>query len=155
MTKYTEAPEQRFWSLADKSGDCWEWKGTKKGNGYGQFFFDGHRWIAHRAAWTFAFGEIPKGLAVCHRCDNPRCVRPDHLFLGTWAENNQDRHRKGRSGAAKGEQNGKARLTEDSVRQIRHLHTQGFGYRAIARRFSMSRSAIAHIVQGRSWSHVL
>lgn len=148
-------PEERFWARVDKSGDCWLWTGTNKGAGYGQFCTGGCRKLAHRVAWELSFGVIPAGMAVCHHCDNPQCVNPNHLFLGTWAENNHDRHQKGRSGGAKGERHGKARLTDQAVKEIRHLHSQGLGYRAIARRYSMSRSAIAHIVRGRSWAHVL
>lgn len=148
-------PEERFWARVAKSDGCWEWTGTKKGAGYGQFCTGGRRKLAHRVAWEMSFGGIPEGLAVCHTCDNPRCVRPDHLFLGTWAENNHDRHRKGRSAGPKGQRNGKACLTEDDVRRIRQLHNQGLGYRGIARLSGMSRSAIAHIVQGRNWAHVL
>jgi hypothetical protein len=106
-------------------------------------------------AWELVFGEIPEGLAVCHHCDNPHCVNPGHLFLGTWADNNRDRHQKGRSGSAKGELHGKARLTEAAVKEIRALHSQGLSYRVLARQYAMSRSGIAHIVQGRNWSHVL
>jgi hypothetical protein len=82
-----------------KTEDCWLWTGqtyeTKRP--YGRFHFRDKRYLAHRISWVLHFGEIPPGLLVCHRCDNPKCVRPDHLFLGTYADNKWDSVRKGRA----------------------------------------------------------
>lgn len=90
-------PQERFWSLVDKSGDCWNWRGSPTTNGYGRMMtIGGLRVGAHRISWTIHNGPIPDGLMVCHRCDNPRCVRPDHLFLGTAYDNNIDSFVKGR-----------------------------------------------------------
>jgi hypothetical protein len=88
----------RFWSKVDQSGDCWIWTATRSGKGYGQFGVDGRLVIAHRWAYEAERGSIPPGLFVCHRCDVPACVRPDHLFLGTAKENSEDMVRKGRQG---------------------------------------------------------
>lgn len=96
--------EERFWEKVDKSGDCWVWTGALGGRGYGYIAKPGgsaanpgaHMIPAHRVSWEIANGQIPDGLLVCHHCDNPRCVRPDHMFLGTDLDNARDRERKGR-----------------------------------------------------------
>ena len=90
-----DAVSQRFWDKVKKTPACWVWAGVTFRNGYGQF---GRHSLAHRIAWELMYGPIPAGLCVLHRCDNPPCVRPDHLFLGTVADNNHDMCAKGRNG---------------------------------------------------------
>lgn len=83
--------EERFWSQVDKSGDCWNWTGCRFWDGYGQFSIRKRQYRAHRVAYQWAFGEIPTGMLIDHRCHNPGCVNPDHLRLADRAQNNQNR----------------------------------------------------------------
>jgi hypothetical protein len=90
--------EERFWGRVNKAepNDCWSWRGAKDGMGYGTLGGDNTETPAHRVSWMIHFGEIPKGMCVLHRCDNPSCVNPNHLFLGTRLDNARDRDAKER-----------------------------------------------------------
>jgi len=90
--------EKRFWQKVEviPGHECWEWSAYRMPNGYGKFKFNDKEGLAHRASWEIHFGPIPEGLFVCHHCDNPGCVRPDHLFLGTPQDNVDDMYAKGR-----------------------------------------------------------
>lgn len=141
---------------AQPDGGCWLWNGTKKRAGYGVIVVGGRgprrHYLAHRVSWERAFGAIPSGKVVCHKCDQPSCVNPAHLFLGTSADNVSDMVRKGRH--AKGEHHGCAKVSEADVREIRSLHSGGMSQLGIARQFGISNSTIHLIVKGRLWAHV-
>ena len=88
-------PQERFWAKVEKSNSCWLWRANCNPEGYGQFWLNGKLEKAHRISWTFKHGAIPDRLLVLHKCDNPPCVNPEHLFLGTDRDNSRDRIRKG------------------------------------------------------------
>ena len=143
--------EERFWEKVDKKGpdDCWEWMGAKIPRGYGEFSVSGKNKYAHRISWRLTNGPIPKGMCVLHRCDNPSCVNPAHLFLGTNTENMRDRDRKGRQ--ARGKDHGMAKLTPQDVGEIRKMLAQGVVQRVIAEKYGIARSEISHIKTGAKW----
>jgi hypothetical protein len=135
-------------------GDCWEWQGQVMANGYGVVFYDGRKRLAHRVMYELTHGPVDNGLFCCHRCDNPRCVNPKHIFLGTHKENMADMDSKGRRRAAKGERQHKAKLTDGEVLEIRRLYAAGVTITEIARRFPVTPASIGAIVHGRTWRHL-
>lgn len=147
--------ETRFWSKVEKAdGDaCWFWQGRPDGGGYGVFKVDGQVIRAHRVAWIFTNGPILNGLHVCHRCDVRRCVRPDHLFLGTNLENMADMRAKkrGRTSPKDGENHPCAKLTWEDVAAIRVAHASGEAQTKIAARLRVSPGTISAVVHGRTW----
>ncbi len=145
---------ERFWPKVRKQSiGCWEWLGCRSA-GYGQIWMDGRMVFSHRVSWMLCRGDIPHGLQVLHSCDNPLCVRPDHLFLGTQKENVADCIRKNRRDQVFGERNGSAKLTESDVRQIRRLLDLGHTATSLARRYSVHHVSISQIKLGKTWVHV-
>ncbi len=150
--------KERFWDKVNiKSEDeCWEWlASTHYKWGYGNFNLDGKYISAHRYSWMlYNQQEIPKGMCICHHCDNPKCVNPKHLFLGTVAENNEDKRKKGRQSSVIGEKNPKAKLKDDDVRKIRILNEQGISGAELGRLFNVVPEEIYSILSGKRWKHV-
>jgi len=141
----------RFWSRVDKTESCWVWRGKKNVRGYGQFWAAAQRLeLAHRTAWRLIRGPIPVGKLALHKCDNPGCVRPDHIFLGTDLDNSADCRAKGRSRSGVGERNGRARLTDAQVEEIRRAYIPGSTRMVdIAREFGISNSHVSQLVNNR------
>lgn len=159
--------ETRFWSKVQKTEGCWLWTAARFHNGYGAFRYEGGQWRAHRVAYTWLVGPIPDGMEVCHMCDNPACVRPDHLFLGTRKENAEDMVAKERAAVGdknasrlhpdrlrRGEAHGRAKVTEQQVREIRKLAAQGVPHRAIAAQFGLTSTPVLDIIHRKHWAHV-
>jgi hypothetical protein len=136
---------------------CWIWHGKKNHGGYGLIPHIGGAGgpckQAHRVSYEIYNGTIGEGLFVCHECDNPSCVNPTHLFAGTAKENTQDAIRKGRMSV--GEANPRAKLTADSVREIRLLLLNGLDHDGIATKYGVSVSTISCIARGRAWKSVV
>lgn len=130
---------------------CHIFTGTKDECGYGRIGKDGRYPRVHREMWEKHYGEIPSGLCVCHRCDTPACINPDHLFLGTHADNMADRASKGRYNNH-GEKNPSAKLTELEVACIKALLVEGVSQAALGREFGVSDAAIRLIKSGQSWA---
>lgn len=131
---------------------CWEWNLFRSKKGYGQLW-NGHRMEgAHRVSYRLFKGEIPDGQCVCHTCDNPGCVNPEHLFLGSIAENTSDRQSKGRG--IKGMSVHTSKLCEADVRRIRRLAGSGVLHRDLAAQFGVDRSTISRVSSGATWNHV-
>lgn len=160
MARY-DSPKQRFWSKVAKGDGCWLWTGAIFTHfGYGRFNTRSTSLAAHRYSYELAHGSIPDGMLVCHHCDTPRCVRPDHLFLGTSKDNKHDCVAKGRH--ASGERHPQAILTSTDAAEIRRLFSDGrtgrgrgqhgtFTQRELASRFGVKRATIANIVDNRAW----
>lgn len=152
----------RFWSYVSKTGPlvrpelgrCWLWTGYKDG-GYGKLRVGPRDLLAHRISWFVEHGRWPRSCAL-HKCDNPACVRPDHLFDGTTRDNNADRHAKGRSRGAShpGERNPMARFTEADIRRIRQLIASGRSRSSVARELGAAVATISLIASRKTWSHV-
>lgn len=139
----------------DSPDDCWRWDGATNDAGYGQFWFKGRLRYAHRVSWEVANGRSPgRGLVVRHSCDNPPCTNPRHLLVGTVADNNDDKVRRGRAVYAVGTAVGSAKLNPQLVREIRMLYRSGWSKSEIARRMGCAQPTIRNVLIGKTWAHV-
>jgi hypothetical protein len=162
--KYTPQALRAFWELQGKiivqPNGCWLWQRAKAEFGYGLMSYNGIFQRAHRVAYVLCIAPVPPGLSVLHNCpggDNPSCVNPEHLFLGTQLDNVQDCIRKGRTrlrAAPAGERNPHAKLTEDDVRSIRAKVAAGVPQTRIQVEYDLSRAGVQRIVSRRAWMHV-
>jgi hypothetical protein len=148
----------RFWPRVDKTpgqgpnGDCWIWTGGKTSVGYGLIAIGGKRQSVHRLSYELSNGPIPEGLIVRHKCDNPLCVNPAHLEVGTHKDNTNDMIQRGR--LAQGPKR-KSKLSEESVISIRFKHLSGTTQSQLAKEFNVSISTINGIVLGRTWQYLI
>ncbi|RLI66878.1 MAG: hypothetical protein DRO67_00450 [Candidatus Asgardarchaeum californiense] len=131
---------------------CWEWNKALFKDGYGQIQEGGKSQRAHRVSYTTFVGAIPKGIKVCHKCDNPKCINPNHLFLGTDAENMRDRDNKGRG--PQGERNGNSKLSEAEVSTIRVLRGYGYNQLRVAEFFNVSVITVSRIHRKLLWKKI-
>lgn len=150
---------ERIRLRVDKSSDgCWSWLGTKDKDGYGVITVKGVQKPAHRVIYELEVGDLVDGVCVCHFCDNPSCVRPDHLFLGTHKDNAVDKVRKGRHVTTNGEESVLAKLTEEQVAEIRRRYRRYGGANSgasLAREFGVHKTEISKIVLKKRWSRAV
>lgn len=148
----------KIWANVDSSGGqdaCWPWVGRRNPRGYGSVWKRGTgEYRAHRAAWEIVNGPIPNGGNILHRCDNPPCCNPRHLWVGTQADNMGDCAIKGRTNGPKGKEHWNAKLTEEDVCAIRTEKAAGATYKALASKWGVSLRTIGYVVKGGSWKHV-
>lgn len=146
--------EERFWPKVKKTSGCWEWVAATNGAGYGMVFAGKVKKLAHRVSWELCNGPIPRGKQVLHLCDNPGCVNPEHLAIGTAKDNMRDMAGKGRARnrTASGTHNRQAKLSAAQARAIREQYLSGESQHELAIEFGVSRAAISHVVTGRNWN---
>ena len=148
----TKNVEGKFFEKVNKDEGCWGWLGNKDDEGYGRYCIDGKWKRAHRIVYTILVGNIPKDMLACHRCDNPGCVNPAHLFVGTYTDNNRDRANKGRNGDVEpphytGENHPLSKLTWNEVDSIRLLHASvKFSLFGLGNMFGVHQNNIRKIV---------
>lgn len=153
--------EERFWEKVIMGGvdDCWEWRAGLGVMGYGQFSVSignsrSKNKMAHRMSWELEYGEVPESLQVLHKCDNRKCVNPNHLFLGTQQDNMDDMIQKNRCVRKMGESNHRSKLKEGDVREIRRLCSWGVPQRFIMKKFGISSGTVSRISTRHLWSHI-
>lgn len=153
---------QRFLDNVDKTESCWIWKGKGCSWGYGRMRIDGKQERTHRISYKLFKGEIPEGLFVCHSCDNPICVNPDHLWLGTASDNHKDMVQKNRHFVPeykfkkgtkfKGEKNGKSKLTRKQVNEIRSKYIpRAYTQKMLAEEYDVTPDNIKQIISRKTW----
>ncbi len=153
--KEKKSLEQRFWSKVDKKGedDCWNWTAGKDEDGYGMFSKVNKTRKAHKVSYEIHKSIIPEGLCVLHTCDNPSCVNPKHLFLGSTQDNTHDRAIKNRS--ATGEKNGAAKLNKEDVIKIREQHKSGIKVKKLSNDFNVHFSTVYRIINNDKWRNII
>ncbi len=156
MFKVTKKLLKRFWDKIDKTSNlqgCWEWTASLRGGGYGGFGVEGRIYRAHRVSYFLHTKVNPKDLHVLHTCDNPKCVNPRHLFLGTHRDNMKDMSTKTR--AVRGRDHYNVKLQETEVLDIRKKYKEeGKTYQELAKEYGVAHSQVGFIVTKTSWKHI-
>ncbi len=159
MKYTTTAASIRFDKFFKKPNDvlCWEWIGAKTKHGYGTFYVEKNKPVlAHRFSYELYKGKIKQGYVICHSCDNPSCVNPNHLWEGTISDNNLDCLKKGRhkSPRLNGEKHGKHKLSEKQVIKIKEMQKEGISQRNIAKNFNISFQHVSKLINAQRWAHL-
>ena len=144
----------RFMKKVEKTEACWNWTARRTPQGYGRFGVNGVNKLAHRVSYEMFKAPITDGLHVLHRCDNPSCVNPDHLWLGTNAENVADKVAKGREPSHIGESNNHSKLTAQDVLAIREAASRGANQYRLAEQYEIAQAHVSSIVRRKAWSHL-
>jgi hypothetical protein len=139
------------WSIPEPNSGCWLWLAATHYSGYGKIKIGEKQLKAHRISYEIHRGPIPRGIHVLHHCDNPPCVNPDHLFLGTQVENNNDRDNKGRHVPLQGEKHGNSKFTAEQVLHIRQTQTS---VAELAKMYGVNQSSIFKIRKRETWTHI-
>ena len=155
------SPED-VWKQIDKHSECiwfmwtcWEWVGGLNSTGYGVMGIDYKKYLAHRIVYKEIYGEIMNGLFVLHKCNNPKCCNPNHLYLGTQTDNVEQMFKEGRANTACGERTGAAKLTEKDVLEIRRLYLTGdYSQRDLGKMFEVDHKVICNIINRNAWRHI-
>lgn len=148
-------PIDRFWRKVKKTKDCWLWIANKSNRNYGMFAINNKKVSAHRYSYKYHYGSIPNGLYICHKCDNPPCVNPKHLYAGTQSDNLKDAANKNRRvyTSRQGSKNNLSKLKEIDVLKIRSL-SKNKTYKEIANMFNVDPTNIGYIIRRRTWTHI-
>lgn len=145
-----------FWAHVQvgETNECWPWLLGKTEDGYGHYSILGKQWKAHRVAYAITHGSIPKGLLICHTCDNPPCCNPAHLVAKTYKWNAEDRDKKGRTANKRGEKNERSRITEEQAVFAMARMLTGESQASVARAFNVSPTITYQIWSRKSWKHL-
>jgi len=144
--------EDMFWFYTDVQDGCWNWTSNIQSKGYGTLTWQRKMTYAHRLSYEIHYGPIPSGAFVCHTCDNPSCVNPEHLFIGSPKDNSSDMVAKNRQ--CKGSAFPQSKLTTRDIKEMRRLRNNGYTYQRLADRYKISKSHARHCVNKRYWKHV-
>lgn len=150
------AQERFFKNISNESHDrgCWIWTGLKNRQGYGKLTIDYKTVITHRYSWILHNGDIPERILICHKCDTPSCVNPDHLFLGAYSDNMKDMVKKGRNRDDRGSKHPMAKLTEEQVLMIRKRLENGDKGCDLASEYNVHNMTISQIKLRKKWKHI-